>query len=137
MRIELRDRREPDAETLGVALILVAFPSLAIWLLGFGQGLPGSRVPEWLGVPCVLCGGTRSLTYLLSGDVTAAFAMNPLVAAGALAFVGWAVYAGAAVLLSLRRVRVVLEGLFELRVAVVVAGLILLANWLYLWAMGI
>ncbi len=137
MRIELRERREPDAETIGFALILVALPTLAIWLLGFGQGLPGSRVPDWFGVPCVLCGGTRSLAYLLSGDVGAAFAMNPLVAAGALAGAGWAVYAGAAVLFSLRRVRVVLEGLFELRVAMVVAGLILLANWLYLWAMGI
>lgn len=137
MRIELRERREPDAETIGVALILVALPSLAVWVVGLGQGLPGSRVPEWLGVPCVLCGGTRSLTYLLSGDVAAAFAMNPLVAGGALAVAGWAAYAGAAVLFSLRRVRVVLEGLFELRVAVAVAGLILLANWLYLWAMGV
>ena len=137
MRIELRKRREPDAETIGVAMVMVGLPALAIWLVGLGQGLPGSRVPEWLGVPCILCGGTRSLTYLLSGDLPAAFAMNPLVAVGALALLAWSVYAGAAVLFSLRRVRVVLEGLVELRLAVAAVVVVGLANWVSLWVMGV
>lgn len=42
---------------------------------------------RWTGLPCPGCGATRSILRLLHGDVVAGFALNPLAAAAASAFV--------------------------------------------------
>jgi hypothetical protein len=86
------------------------------------------------GLPCPTCGGTRVLACLAHLDVASAFAMNPLVAAGAFMIAAWALADLA--LLPRRRAAVV-----ELRpgLASVVRGTavaLLAANWIYLLAAG-
>lgn len=86
------------------------------------------------GLPCPTCGGTRALACLAHLDVASAFAMNPLVAAGAFMIAAWALADLA--LLPRRRAAVV-----ELRpgLASVVRGTavaLLAANWSYLVAAG-
>jgi len=97
-------------------------------------GFPVCLFKLLTGFPCPTCGGTRALGRLFALDVPGAFAMNPLVAAGALLLVPWAV----ADLVLLTRGRAlgaeVGPGLaFVLRVAAV--GLVL-ANWAWLVAAG-
>jgi hypothetical protein len=45
------------------------------------------------GLPCPTCGATRSIVYLMDMSVASAFAMNPLVAAGAVFFIAGGVMA--------------------------------------------
>lgn len=137
MRLELRARAEPDFELIGLAVAALVFPALIIWLVGFGGSLPSNGLHHALPFPCAFCGGTRSLTYLFSGDLVSAFAMNPLVAGGTLAVLGWCVYAGGMLLFSQSRLRLVLESLLELRLATAGVLLLLMANWAYVWVMGI
>ena len=86
------------------------------------------------GLPCPTCGGTRALACLAHLDVASAFAMNPLVAAGAFMIAAWAL--ADLLLLPRRRAAAV-----ELRpgLASVVRGTavaLLAANWIYLVAAG-
>jgi hypothetical protein len=137
VRVELRAKAEPDAELIGLAVAALVLPALAIWLIGFGGSLPRNGLHDLLAFPCTFCGGTRSLVHLFSGDLAAAFAMNPLVASGTLAVLGWCVYAAGALLFSQSRIRLVLESLLELRLVAAGALLLLIANWVYVWTMGI
>ena len=41
------------------------------------------------GIPCLTCGATRAAALLATGNLSGAFAMNPLATAGALALVPW------------------------------------------------
>ena len=86
------------------------------------------------GLPCLTCGATRAAARLFFGDVAGAFAMNPLMTAGALALVPW----GLADLALLARGRAL-----SLEVAPpaawVLRGLALaavVANWAYLVTTG-
>lgn len=137
MRLELREKTEPDLELIGLSVSALFLPALAVWLLAFGGSLPRNGLHDLLAFPCAFCGGTRSLTYLFSGDLPAAFAMNPLVASGTLAVLGWCVYAAGMLLFSKSRLRLVLESLLELRLLTAGVLLLLVANWAYVWAMGI
>jgi hypothetical protein len=86
------------------------------------------------GFPCPTCGGTRALGRLFALDLPGAFVMNPLVAAGALVLVPWAV----ADLVLLTRGRA-LEAQVGPPLAVplrVTAVLLVLANWAWLVAAG-
>ena len=85
-------------------------------------------------LPCPTCGGTRALGRLFALDLPGAFAMNPLVAAGALVLVPWAV----ADLALLTRGRA-LGAHVGPRLGVVLrvaAVLLVLANWAWLVAAG-
>lgn len=86
------------------------------------------------GVPCPTCGTTRALGRLFDLDLPGALAMNPLVTAGALFLVAWAV----ADLVLLTRGRALAAHLapplgLGLRLAAVVA---VFANWAWLVASG-
>lgn len=86
------------------------------------------------GLPCPTCGGTRALACLAHLDVSSAFAMNPLVSAGAFVIAAWAL---ADLLLLPRRRAVVIElrpGLASVVRGTAVA--LLAANWVYLVAAG-
>lgn len=137
MKLELRTRTEPDVELIGLSVAAVVFSALAIWLVLLGGDLPRNGLHEMLDFTCALCGGTRSLVFVFSGDLPAAFAMNPMVTVGTLGLLVWCLYAASVIALSLPRVRLVLESLFELRMVTAGVLLVLIANWIYVWLMGI
>ena len=60
---------------LDVAMVAVAFGAGVVtdWMMG---SLPACPVAE-LGFLCPACGGTRCVRYLFSGQLAAAFAVNP------------------------------------------------------------
>lgn len=137
MRLELKRKTEPDPELIGLSVAALVVPALAIWLIAFGGSLPRSRLHDLLNFSCAFCGGTRSLKFLFSGDLASAFAMNPLVAAGTLLVMAWCAYAAVVLLFSLPRLRLALQSLLELRLLTAGVLLLLLANWFYVWQVGI
>ncbi|TVQ33347.1 MAG: DUF2752 domain-containing protein [Wenzhouxiangella sp.] len=137
MRLVFKVKPEPDLELIGLAVVALVIPALAIWLVGFEGSLPRNGLHEHLGIPCAFCGGTRSLTYFFSGDFSSAFAINPLVATGTLLTLAGSIYAAAVVAFSFPRPRLILESLFELRLVVALCLFLLLSNWVYVWLMGI
>ncbi len=83
------------------------------------------------GLPCVACGGTRSMIALAHGDFPAALGFNPLVFLGVLAAAAW-------LATSLVRLRFFPDRPSRPRrlpIWLIVSGLVTLfaANWLYLW----
>jgi hypothetical protein len=86
------------------------------------------------GIPCLTCGATRAAGLLAAGDLSGAFAMNPLATVGALALVPWAL----ADLVLLPRGRALAVELAPSAAwaarGLAVAGV--LANWAYLVASG-
>ena len=137
MRLEMREAAEPDFELLGLSVTALVVPTLAVWLVWVGGELPRNGLHDALDWTCVLCGGTRSLTHLFSGELGPAFQMNPLVAAGTLSLLVWCVYAAGTIAFSLRRLRVIFESLFERRLFGAGILLVLIANWSYVWLMEI
>lgn len=97
-------------------------------------GFPVCVLKAVTGLPCPACGGTRALGRLFALDLPGAFAMNPLVTAGALVLVPWAI----ADLVLLTRGRALDAELAAplgrgLRVAAVLA---VFGNWAWLVASG-
>lgn len=96
--------------------------------------------PDWqcgwkvfTGLPCVGCGGTRAMSFLLHGDWRSAFLMNP---GAVFVAVFWAVislYALGVVFLKIRPWRLSWAVHIPWR-WLVVAGVA--ANWIYLLAAG-
>lgn len=132
VRVQRLSPGEPDYEMLWTLILPGAALCAAGWLF-LGLPLPGCPMREWTGVPCFGCGATRCLNDLLHGNLRAAVAWNPAVAAaaGAIALV-W-LYCAAAWLLRLPRVRIVSltpAGVTLLRVAVVA---VIAVNWMYLF----
>lgn len=106
------------------AVVVLAAIPFAPRLAPFAPACP---FRAWTGVPCLSCGGTRALVALAQGETLAAFASNPLVAAGVVAFVTgglaapvWLVFGGR--LPALRSLP------WPARIA---AGLLLAASWLW------
>lgn len=64
------------------ALMLVPSPWRAVFFA------PG-RFREWVGLPCPLCGGTRAMAALLSGDGMRSLYLNPLALLALVAGVLW------------------------------------------------
>ncbi len=118
-----------ERRTRGAALLTL--PG-ALWLL---RSLPPGGLPHWVpwqtscgaitGLPCIFCGMTRGLHYLLNGNLPRALYFNwlafPLLAAAALTFLLCAVELGRGRRLHLPRIR-----LTRLTVSGAVAGLVML-----------
>lgn len=133
MKFSLEQHRpdEPDLE-LVTLLVLGATGILALaWLL-LPVPVPVCAFHAITGVPCPACGGTRCIRSLLSGHAMAAFAWNPLVFVSAFVAAAYALYAGAATVLRLPRIRVRALSSRETNAVRVGAALIVGANWLYL-----
>ena len=92
---------------------------------------PGCGLRMTTGIPCVACGGTRSMMALSHGRFTEALTFNPLL------FLGVFV-AGIWLLVALFRAFVLRETRPRKRrlpLGMIVTGVVLLfvANWVYLW----
>ena len=113
-----------------VAAVVAAVGVLHLDRLPF----PVCYVKALTGWPCPTCGATRAMARLFALDLGGAFVMNPLATMVALGIIAWAVVD----LLLLRRggsrsFRVSPATGTVLRVAAV---LLVLANWVYLIAVG-
>ena len=133
MRVALvapQGRYEPETVWPGVFAGGVVFARLLMALPeGYGYVCPFHL---FTGLPCPGCGGTRAVAALSGLDFAGAFRWNPMVASGALVALAFTLYAGTALVLRTRRVRIVSISLVER----VVLGAVALANWMYLIADG-
>lgn len=132
MRFVAREQATP----LGAILAGVTLAAgLAVGLLHLdSMGLTLCTLKATTGLPCPTCGGTRALGLLYHFDWPGALAMNPLVTAGVLSLVPWALVD----LWQMRRGRA-LELELSPRGGVLfgtAAGVALLINWIYLIAVG-
>lgn len=124
-----------DAECLGAALVAGA-GTLAVLKLRLPSGwAPRCPLKFFTGVPCLTCGGSRALRALLSGNVGAAFRLQPLLTVLAIAAVVWLGYAILGALFGLPRVRVQMSRRGKIAL-IGIAALAALANWVYLIAAG-
>ena len=114
---------------------LMAAGGLAVRFLHLDRlGITFCSFKAATGIPCMTCGGTRTLALVARGDLAGALAMNPLVAVGFFLLVLWALAdlalwtRGRALGLSLGP---------RARTLVIVAGIAaLVANWAYVIAAG-
>ena len=88
------------------------------------------------GKPCLTCGTTRAFGHLARFDVGAALAVQPLVALGFIALVGWGAL-DAVLLTSSRRSRVEVHGTTAPRVLFAAGLALAILNWMYLLATGV
>jgi len=112
-----------------VLLVLVwsTLGSALVWLSAhFHRPVQLCLIKHLTGLPCPTCGFTRGALSLLSGHVAQAWLYNPLVySALALFFAATAVR-----VIWARSIRINLTGK-ERSTAWILAGMLLLANWLY------
>lgn len=106
------------------------------WLLAGGP-LPPCWFHRLTGIPCLTCGGTRSVREILSGDLAAALGWNPLVFFGMGALAVFMLYAAAVVALRLPRVRPRPLNDGTRRILWVAFVVIAAANWIYLVLRGV
>jgi hypothetical protein len=126
----------PGGFRLGALLAgLAVVGGLAVRLLHLDRfGITLCSFKATTGVPCMTCGGTRTLALLAGGDLAGALAMNPLVAVGFFILVPWAL---ADLVLWTRGSALGLHLGPRVRRALLFAGpLVLLANWAYVIAAG-
>jgi len=91
------------------------------------------RLTGW---PCLTCGSTRALAFLATGDIAAAFRVQPLAALCA-AGLGAAFAAYSVLLFLCRRVVAVRLGQGGRRATCAVGIALALLNWLYLVWRGV
>lgn len=113
----------------GIAILVVLGVARIYEQLPLQAPACGLRVTT--GIPCVACGGTRSMMALAHGRFTEALAFNPLLFLGVILAVLW-------LLFTLVRVfvfRQVEPRPRRLPIRAIVTGVVLLflANWIYLW----
>jgi Protein of unknown function (DUF2752) len=130
-----RLKAETGAPLGAVFGAIAAAAVLAIGLFHLDQvGVPVCIFKAVTGWPCLTCGATRAFAHLYALDPLGAFAMNPLVVAGGLALVPWAL-ADLALWPSGRALSLELtpSAARWVRALAVTAAV---ANWLYLAAVG-
>ncbi len=102
----------------------------SLWIrLGFPR--PACLFREWTGLPCPTCGATRMIEALLSGDILAAAAWNPLIFVGLAALALWATASTARLFFGLPAWSVAMGRREKLALRLCAAGALLL-SWLYL-----
>lgn len=83
--------RPPDRDDRRVAALWAVCAVSAVILRPVWIAAAGLLAPcpwhAWTGWPCPGCGTTRAILRLLDADLTGAFAVNPLSASGAAAFI--------------------------------------------------
>ena len=116
---------------------------LAALVLLAARFLPFDRLPEAVcpflaltGLPCLTCGGTRSLMALTRFDLMGALAMNPMLALAGLAAVAYVVHALGVGLLGRSPWRPEISSARVQRALRIAAVVAVLGNWAYLIAVG-
>lgn len=139
--LERHESRGADFELMALwlgAAGLVAAWTFPLWRAFYPIACP---LKSMVGLPCAFCGGTRAVHAWAHGHLLEAWLMNPLVAVGAAAATFYLPYALFCVVTQAER-RVRLTGLggeaspatrWTVRLG---AAAILLANWIYLIAVG-
>ncbi|HUJ16410.1 MAG TPA: DUF2752 domain-containing protein [Nitrospirota bacterium] len=132
MEVTFRKRERGGIE-FGIIYGLIALLALvAARFLPVLAVAPSCPFKALTGLPCPTCGSTRSIVHLAHGDFTAALAMNPLICMlCTVAFLGL-FYGILAKVTELPGFRIALSDR-EKNAFRVVAVLILLSNWMYLF----
>ena len=120
----------PGRTALQSLLLLLGLMLVARVVLHFQLPLPSCPLRETTGVPCPLCGSTRTFAALARLDFAAALRLNPLVCVAACA-------ASALWLLAMVRLEMPLARLRSLPIRGAMwkwlLAAALAANWFYLW----
>jgi len=111
----------------GIALAVLGFA----WLFPVLSFAPQCMFRKLTGLPCPTCGATRSVVHLVHGDISHAFIMNPLAAAGVLIAIFFFFYSIITLLFELPRFRVLLRE-SESKAIRWGSATLLLAQWIYL-----
>ena len=114
-----------------VAAVLAGVGVLGALWLKLGLPVPGCVFFALTGWPCLTCGGTRAVRFLLRGEFGAAFSLNPLVGVCLCALAGFWVYAVCAVLGGARRIRFSAVSPGLRKGVLLVSGVLAGANWVY------
>lgn len=93
--------------------------------------LPDCGFRKWTGLPCLACGGTRSMEALSQGKLGSAFSFHPAFALAVLATPFWLGFA-IRKFLAHGSMPTAEEQNRRLRIGVIVAFTLLLLNWSYL-----
>jgi hypothetical protein len=137
MRVEIGTDRTADP-VRGVLLLSGWFVVCAL-VTGLSRLTfvwPSCHFREWTGIPCLTCGSTRMVDALLSGDLLAAMAWNPLVFLTLAAVTVWVVLAAVGIGLGRPSRRLILAPRERLGMGLLCAGLLAL-DWSYLIWRGV
>jgi hypothetical protein len=129
-------RLVPGGLPLGAVLGALALVGGAAvrWLHLDRMGFTLCTFKATTGLPCMTCGGTRTLALLARGDLAGALAMNPLVAVAFFVLVPWAL---ADLLLWTRGRALGLDlGRAGQRWLMIAGAAALVVNWAYVIVMG-
>ena len=107
-----------------VALAVGAFATVA-----YATGTTVCPLKRLTGVPCASCGSTRAAFSLLSGDVPAAFAFNPL--AALLMVVAVPAAALSCAIFGVARTKAAVASFFRSPLSWILVVASLCANWAY------
>lgn len=133
MRLQPKIPTAPDYEVIIFSLITTIAVGSYTWLKLFALPLPNRCVlSDGLGIPCPLCGGTRSTLALMDGNLTYALAWNPLAVLIILTALAACAYSAYAIIFRKPRWRLTHLTKQEGRRARIAAITLILANWLYL-----
>jgi len=127
--MRVRTGEAPLARPLAIGLLVLAIAAIRSGRLDAWTGPCALRAAT--GWPCPTCDGTRALAALADGRVLAALAANPLVAAGALAGVCWALGGLTVTLVPSWRRQLEWSAGDGRRLALAAIGLVA-ANWVWL-----
>ena len=131
MRLERSRAKHFDLEEAALLFSTYAICVAIIWLW-LHLPIPACPFHALTGFPCLTCGATRAMQFLLHGELRSAFLMNPLFFMLLIGLALFDAYAG--VVICFRKPRMRLQAISRseaalIRVSVVV---LLLLNWAYL-----
>ena len=122
----------PFHKSLGFTIGFILSISALILLVVPPGWAPRCGFAYWMGLPCPTCGVTRSLHLIMQGHLTDAFMIQPFFFIFAAAFFGWFVHTWTAITFKWRSVRIELESRKEKLGMLLLAGLLITGNWIYL-----